>query len=164
MADCYPATIKIGGEISRPVAEELVEQINNDNLSDDYNSRILHKYTVETLIENANEHGGVVYLEDHMACWGQFDIEIFLKKNNIPFNRHSSQYWDCSAVTTYFRAGVETDIPEMDDGTEIVDGNDVRKLLESYQSNDLSVERFIMEIKMLLTPTPGPLPKLRIVE
>ncbi len=65
-------------------------------------TEIIEKELEEKLLIAGNN--GIIKIEDDRASNGQFDdLEGELRKNNVPFERTSSQHYEYSAETCYFR-------------------------------------------------------------
>ncbi len=98
MADYFPGKIEIGGVIKRKVLPQLVEQINLTEASiDSWDSPHNSSYNIRDIEEKIN-NDGIIILCNTEARYGEFpELETWLVKNKISFNRHSSARYENDA-------------------------------------------------------------------
>lgn len=109
MADNYCANIEIGGKISKPIAEALIEVINHQCVSTEYGESAVKLNSIDELLECVQD--GLLCFCDDQARWGEFEeLEKFLVTSNIPFTRKSEASLDTSAEMIEFRPNMEKPI------------------------------------------------------
>jgi len=103
MADYFPGEIHIGGPIPRRLLNRLIAAIVAEGVSlDNYGDRP----AIQESLVKAFEAGDVVRLYDEEACYGQFEeLEGFLARHRIHFNRHSDSRHEFNAENVYYRGG-----------------------------------------------------------
>lgn len=88
MADRVSVTIKLGGTIARALIDELVDIINEEGLSVEWDGEPI------TSAQIANGH--TLKLCAHEVAWGTLDIlEPFCHTHNLPYARWYSSYQSC---------------------------------------------------------------------
>jgi hypothetical protein len=88
MADRLAAEIWIGGSIPQSLADALCATISNQGVALDWGGGpFTPAHATELMSARDAEH---LHLYDDQASWGQFaDLENFLRKHSIPFDRQS---------------------------------------------------------------------------
>lgn len=104
MADYFPGAIHIGGPIRSFIVKRLIAAIVDEGVSlDDYGGPAA---TEEDLRRAFEQRGDVVRLYDDEARYGQFDeLEEFLVRHRIHFDRHSDSRYEFDAENAYYRGG-----------------------------------------------------------
>ena len=135
MTDHYPAEIHIGGPVPRTVLDELVKQIVDAGASlEGYGEcTVTDKSVREALWE-----GHIVDLFDDRACCGRFDeLENFLVRRRIHFNRHCEAYCEYDAENVYFRGGErKLSTPANQEGDAMIRCEDVTDVLNNDGLDD----------------------------
>ena len=135
MADYFPANIRIGGPIPRTILNDLISTILAEGAScDDYGGP---EYNRDELRKDMRE-GVTVPLFNDRACCGQFkDLEAFLVKHGIHFDRHSDSYREFNAENVFYRGGPECVVMLADqDGHNLVRCCDVLEILDDTTADD----------------------------
>lgn len=133
MADCGPATIHIGGDISEDAIREIFEPLEG---WDDFDV----------------VPGEYVRIYQYAAEWGRFSEEGELMRRGIPFDRFSDAHLDLEAAHAWFRPLGGTS--EFKATTAMVKKSDLRELYDNCDCD----ESFSVEVLNLLGPEPPPLP------
>lgn len=105
MADYSAAQITLGGTLPRRLVPRLCKVICETGLAPEWGDAPLRPTSAEELLAARQSRGGeqVLWLCDDQARYGEFeDLEAFLIKHQIPFDRHSEgRHDDCPALVTY---------------------------------------------------------------
>jgi len=93
MSDRYHARLEIGGPIPPHILPELISTLRAWGLL----------YGSDKIGSFVNEQGVLVF-QDDQAPYGQFpDLEDWMEKNGIEFDRHSSGWFDTPPISRHFR-------------------------------------------------------------
>ncbi|MEW6048083.1 MAG: hypothetical protein AB1609_16685 [Bacillota bacterium] len=138
MAERIPATLWVGGSITREQYEEikrLIEQEGEPFLS-----------TVEP--------DSLVCGADNALC-GEFrDLEEYLVRHGIPFNRHTEAKYEYDATLRVFRPGMFDEYaPANQDGNVVVLAEDVRQAIATTTAREDLVRR-LEELTRACVPLP----------
>ena len=160
MADHFPGEIHIGGPIPRELLNKLVKVIVAQGVSlEDYGAPAA---TEETLRKEFGE-GKVIDLFHEQARYGQFDdLEAFLVKRRIHFDRHSDGRYEFDAEKVFYRGGKEPVIfPSGQSGSVLLRRDDVMRILDDGGLDD---HRKVEAIRELACPPEAtPLAPVQIV-
>ena len=135
MTDHYPAEIHIGGPIPRTVLDELVKQIVAAGASlEGYGERTV----TDKSVREALREDHIVDLFDDRACCGRFDeLEDFLIRHQIHFNRHCEAYCEYDAENVYFRGGERAlSMPAAQEGDDLIRCKNVMDALNNDGLDD----------------------------
>lgn len=116
MADRVPASITIGGKLSSTLIEQLIEAINEEGLTPEYDGGTF----------SADEHanGEHLTLYGNEVAWGSFNtLEAFCREHRLAYRRWHGAYagaWGCCRVV--YRGALETRKGE--DGVDEYDASD----------------------------------------
>jgi hypothetical protein len=105
VADYMAGHIKIGGKVSRAKVAGLLEKIRDERAGLEYGDGEFVPSAVEDLV-NATKNG-VICLFDDQARYGCFEMESWLKENEVAYDRHSDGLYEYDAEEVYFRPGHE---------------------------------------------------------
>jgi hypothetical protein len=115
MGDYFPGEIHIGGKVPKALVPALCERISAEGVELEYGGGAFEPKTAEDLLKAAD--GGTLDLYDAEARYGQFeDIEEFLAKSGIAFDRHSDARYEYDAEEIKFRPGMKD--PEVFEGDQ----------------------------------------------
>ena len=160
MADHYPAEIHIGGPIPRTILNELVKQIVATGASlGGYGERsVTDKSIRETLQE-----GQIIDLFDDRARYGRFDeLEGFLVRHGIHFNRHCDAYSEYDGKNVYFRGSQRVlSLPASQEGNILIRHEDVVNILNNNNLDDHGKLEALT--KLVVPPEIKPLEPIRFV-
>ena len=144
MSDRFHASLEIGGPISPHLLPDLVSALQTCGLL----------YGADKITTFVNEQG-VLRFEDDQAPYGQFpDLEDWLERNGIEFDRHSSGWFDTLPVSRHFRRDLGlVDKPRDGEGHALVVRDEVVKAMQAHTSlND-----FRAALKRIVGPDIPPL-------
>jgi hypothetical protein len=133
MADRMPAKLTIGGPIPRSLVKDLCEKIRGESVSLDWDEELFEPAS-EADLQEALEDGRLV-LCDSEAIWGRFnDLERFLDRSHIAYDRHNSAKYDNEAELIRHRPGLGIFVDQSNDSEDILhsdkDVQQVRALLK----------------------------------
>src|SRR5436853_6904389 len=124
MSDYIAAEIKIGGRIPTALVPALCEAIAEQRLSLEWGDCVFQPHSAIDLLEAATNVDGVrmLRLYDDDAAWGEFpELEAFLEKHEIPFDRFHEGKFDTNPRLQQFRPGVGCrDFPATSGGQIVV--------------------------------------------
>jgi hypothetical protein len=135
MADRFPGEIHIGGPIFKKFLGKLIGMIVAEGVSlEDYSGPVT---TMETL-RRVFAEGKVVDLFHEQARYGQFDeLEAFLAKHHIHFDRHSDGRYEYDAEKVFYRGGKKPVVfPAGQSGTVLLRRDEVMRILDDAKLND----------------------------
>ena len=103
MADRFATQISIGGKVKRTLVPALIEAINAEQLQRDWGSDLPEIQNEEELLSHKNEKGVLWFCYDERA-WGRFeDLEEFLRKRRIPYDRRHEPRYEYDGELALFR-------------------------------------------------------------
>jgi hypothetical protein len=165
MSDCFPAQIEIGGPVPRTLVPALLEHIDNEGLRWNWSEDEVRATTAEELIEELRQHETDVLRVGHdEASYGAFDdLEAFLFKHNIAFDRQTDGKYDYDGHLVRFRDGMREPHESLatHNGLPVIWVEDLRPIQELLQQGNH--EEAQQQLDQLLDPVPPLLP-LTIVE
>lgn len=152
MTDRFPAEIHIGGPTPRHLAMQLIEVIVAEGVSlDEYGGPIADAESTRFRLHE----GAILSLFDTEAAGGQFaELEAFLARHNIHFDRHCDAYHQDDAEQVRYRGGEPVIFPSNHAGELLVRAEDIRRILDQTSAND---HEKLSIIQQLVCP-PGALP------
>jgi hypothetical protein len=106
MSDRIATHIRIGGPILHRLAIPLAETISNKNLSLDWGSKVFSPTNEHDLITavNLDDH---LFLCNDQTPYGYFEnLEAFLHRHHIAFDRHSEAKYEYDAELVSYRPGM----------------------------------------------------------
>lgn len=168
MSDRFPTQIEIGGNVKRTIIPALLAAINAEGLQDTWGNGLPVLTSERELLERS-EGGQLVFFDEERA-WGEFvDLEQFLVKHKVPFNRSHSPRYEYSGELVQFRAGM--DAPEVaasnDSGTVVIEAPEIqriRDMLKNARSQD-DIQKAVDELNALcLEADIEPLPPFEITD
>jgi len=107
MSDRLATYIRIGGPIPIRLAVSLAETINDENLSLDWGSKVFSPTNEHDLI-TAVALDGRLFLCNDQTPYGHFEnLEAFLHRRHIAFDRHSEAKYEYSAEIVSYRPGMQ---------------------------------------------------------
>ncbi|MEW6048300.1 MAG: hypothetical protein AB1609_17795 [Bacillota bacterium] len=138
MAERIPATLWVGGSITREQYEEIKRLIEQEG--DPFCSEV----SPDSLVCRT---GG--------ALWGEFeDLEQYLVQHGIPFNRHTEAKYEYDATLRVFRPGVlDEEVPANQDGNIVVLAEDIRQAIAATTAREDLVHR-LEELTRACVPLP----------
>jgi len=140
MGDYFPGHISIGGAVPRKLVGKLCKEIAESGASLDYSDGGFEPENADELLEAAKTSGTLDLMNDQ-ARYGQFEeLEAFLVKHQIAFDRHSDAKYEFDAERVVFRPGMkEPKIqPATNDDEVLVRADDVMEVVKGMES-DFSV-------------------------
>jgi hypothetical protein len=181
MAEHLAAEIWLGGNVSAALTPTLCKAIRDEYVSLDWGSGAFQPQTGNDLLEAVKNEVGetsLLWLCDDQARWGQFEqLEGFLRKHKIPYDRRSSGKYEYDAVFASYRPeqGLFT-WPTNMEGEPIVAGSTLQKieqqlaaLVNSLKQNRVPPERIVPRLESLhkqlrrtLPPALPPLPTFEV--
>ena len=109
MADRMATEIWIGGTISNALAEKLCAVVRDTVASLEWGGSVFAPQTVTELLE-ANDDGHL-HLYDDDRAWGEFaDVEEFLRKHEIPYDRQTASRYEYDAEEAIHRPGIGLEV------------------------------------------------------
>ena len=168
MSDRFPVVIRIGGEIRRSQVKELIPFINSEGLQLDYGTPLPCIDSEEDLLKY-KEKGALVFYDDERA-WGCFqDLEDFLVKHRIPFDRHHSPRYEYLGELVQYRQGMKWPQAAVtgDDWNilvQVCEVQEIRDMLQKSQSAR-TMRRALKKLNVLCEDLDvTPLPEFRIID
>ena len=157
MADHFPGDITIGGDIPVRLLDRLSEMIAAENVSIDW-QYALDNTQVREAIEQAAATGQTVRFTKDEAVHGQFEeLEEFLVRRRIHFDRHSDARYEYDGENAHYRGRgrpiVTLSAQNGDDATRC---QEIQKILAGRKSDQAKLEA----IRKLI-PVPPPLAPIR---
>jgi hypothetical protein len=135
MSDYFPAEISIGGQIYQNCLVQLIKKIEAEGAS-------LNGYgappATKDAIRSALKEGRIIRLYDDRALNGEFrDLEDFLLRNLIHFDRHCDASCESNAENVYFRGGMKILVlPSDQAGNILYRHEDLTEILDHPTLND----------------------------
>lgn len=160
MADYYPCKIFIGGPVPKRLRKKFVESIRQSDMGLDWDAEDFEPDTIDDIIAAAaNSAGGNLRLFDSQASYGcNNDLEDFLRKNKIAFDRHSEAKYEYSASYVVFRPGVMDKAFVSDQDGDILvpyDGvNGLRKLLNGTSRPETRIRAALHQLRDIAPEIP----------
>ena len=168
MSDRFPVVIHIGGAVRRSVVKELIQFINSEVLQQDYGTPLPRIDSEEELLKY-KEKGALVFYDDERA-WGCFeDLEAFLVKRRIPFDRHQSPRYEYLGELVQYRQGMKWPQTAItgDDWNILVQAcevQEIRNMLRKSQSAG-TARRALKKLNALCVDLDvEPLPEFQIID
>ena len=169
MSDRFYTVIYIGGKVRPPLLQELITVINNEELKSQ-NDMTLSQINSEEELLQCKEKNGALKFYDERRAWGCFeDLEAFLVKYQIPFDRHHSPYDEYNGELAQYRSGMKSPQTAVaSDSCEILvyaaDVQKIRDMLRRCKSPQ-TVHRALNELNVLCEDLDvSPLPGFRIID
>jgi len=106
MADTMSAHITLGGRVPRSLVPELCQVIRNQSASLDWDQELFEPKTEADLLAACSSAEGAtpLFLCDHGVAWGEFaELQEFLVKHQLPFDRHHDSKYEISSELLRFR-------------------------------------------------------------
>lgn len=159
MSDRFAAAITLGGDVPRRLLDKLADMIASEGVSIDWQYS-LDKSAVQKAIEDAVATTETIRFTDDQASYGQFEqLEGFLVKHRIHFDRHSEARYEYDGENVYYRGGRKVAVMLANySGDPLVSCQDVRKILDNSKSDQTRLDA----IRRLIT-VPAPLAPIRLV-
>ena len=165
MSDCFPAWIEIGGPVPRTLVPSLLEHVHNEGLRWNWTEDGVKATTAEELIEELRQHDTDVLRAGHdEARYGSFDdLEAFLVRHGIAFDRQSDAKYEHDGRLVRFRPGMSEPHQSLvtQAGVPVIEVDDLRPIQGLLQQGNH--EEAQRRLDQLLDPVPR-LPPLTIVE
>ncbi|MDI6824662.1 MAG: hypothetical protein QME87_09955 [Bacillota bacterium] len=138
MAERIPATLRVGGSITREQYEEIKRLIEQEG------DPFLSMVEPDSLVCEADD-----------APWGRFEeLEEYLVQHGIPFDRHTEAKYEYDAVLRVFRPGaLDEEVPANQDGNIVVLAEDIRQAIAATKTRKALVHR-LEEIIRASVPLP----------
>ncbi len=106
MADHFPGTIQIGGPVPRALVPALNEVIAAAGVSLEWGGALFTPETVDHLTGAVDPDTKLLHIYDEQALYGAFaDLEEWLVKNSIAFDRQSDARYEFDGLAASFRSG-----------------------------------------------------------
>jgi hypothetical protein len=108
MSEPIAAEIRIGGPVPATLVPGLCRAIAQERLSLDWGDAPFSPTTKGELLAARDDLDGALLLRfyDDQASYGEFEeLEHFLQRHGIPFDRLSEPKWEFTALTVVFRPG-----------------------------------------------------------
>ena len=160
MGEYYPAEIHIGGPIRKTALNKLVKVIVSQGVSlKDYDEAPADEYSLKEAFGQAT----IVKLYDDQASYGQFDeLEAFLVRHRIHFERHSDAHYEFDAENVNYRGGKEPTVLHADQaGNALLDATEVRDVLNDASLDDPAKINAIR--KLAFPPETSPLTPVHLI-
>ena len=168
MADRYPTKIRIGGQVKRERLAALIHAINAEGLQSDWGSCLPDITSEEELLQNV-EGGHLTYCDEERA-WGEFvDLEGFLVRESIPFNRWHAPRYEYDGEPAQFGTGMQAPASAAVNDNEVIVINApeiqrIRDILKNAQNME-DVRKAIDELDALCFEADiEPLPPFEITD
>src|SRR5438045_2325303 len=109
MSDRFPALIEIGGPIPRSRVSELLARVQATGLRWDWCEDAVKAATPEELLAELRQRDSqVLSIGDDEALGGMFsDLEGFLVRHDIAFDRRSEAKYEYDGEIVFFRRGMK---------------------------------------------------------
>jgi len=179
MAECFTTEIHIGGPVRQRDVASLCQTIQEAHVELDWGCASFSPQQASDLLANCRAINGVHVLRlcDDCACWGEFrELEEFLIRYRIPFNRFAEGKWEYAPQMLVYRPGSKLRVVETNTAREPivpVTGLDrVLTRLGEVQSNIvLRTEQAALQairstqrlLKQILPHPIPPLPRFEII-
>jgi hypothetical protein len=137
MSERFPTEIAIGGPVGRKKSPALIQKLNEEELQHEWGSGRIPIKSEEDLLSYRNSQGEL-WLCDEERSWGEFDeLEEFLVKNGIGFNRRHCANAAYSGELAQFRKGMKSPCVEIasDDRTLFADMESVAAIRDKLRAN-----------------------------
>jgi hypothetical protein len=109
MADRMSVELEIGGLIPRRLVDDLIAAIRSEELRLYCDEGPFRAATADELLKLSRRDGtpGTLHLQEHEVAWGHLeDLEEFLVKNGIAFDRWTEAKYEYDAEVVQFRRGM----------------------------------------------------------
>lgn len=104
MSDYFPGEITIGGSIPRRLLTGLAGEIENAGVAQGYGGVVVNAVLAREILEQQAADGGTAYFCNDQARFGQFEeLEGWLTRHGIDFDRHSDARYEWDAENVYGR-------------------------------------------------------------
>lgn len=137
MSECFAAHIYIGGQVPKTLVPGLIEAICSEGLrSEDWSSPVGEMSSEKDLLSYVDRNG-YLHFTDPERNWGHFDdLEAFLEKNGIAFNRSAEPKFEYSGELVQFRTGMKNPVTSVCDDQEniLVETYKVKAIRDSLES------------------------------
>ena len=155
MSDRFPGDIIIGGRIPRRLRDDLAGMTAEQGVGINWQAT-LDRADIRAAIEAAAAKGGTVLFTDDAALNGKFEeLEGWLTRHGIDFDRHSDARYEYSAQNVYGR-GRRCPVEMRSDQcyADMVSAAMVRQILESRSPVDrrLAILSRLAAVPPALTP------------
>ena len=152
MADRYPTKIRVGGPVKRQRLAALIRAINAEGLQSDWGSCLPDITSEEELLKNV-EGGHLTYCDEERA-WGEFlDLEGFLVRESIPFNRWHAPRYEYDGELVQFRKGMDAPATAAanDNGVIVIEAPEIQRIRDILKTaqNMEDVRKAIVELNDL---------------
>jgi hypothetical protein len=133
MADCMATEISIGGTIPRDLGEKLCKIIRETEAALEYGDAVFSPDTLEDL-KTAIVNDSLV-LCDAERAWGQFEeLEAFLQKHEIPYDRHTEGRYEYDSEYVRYRPGIGVcTMPTLRSGNPVVEVASLQPVVKSIE-------------------------------
>jgi len=141
MADRFAGQINIGGKIPAELKDNLAELIFAEvtYLGTGCSEEIGAVEAVYKQFDSAASMNLPVRFSDDQARYGEFpDLEAFLRKHNIHFDRQSDARYEYDGETVIFRGDKEWTFNSTQNGELLVSYDKIREALEIVSAGDLA--------------------------
>jgi hypothetical protein len=157
MSDHFPGEITIGGDIPNRLLDRLSEMIASEGVSIDW-QYALDRPAVRKAIEEAAAKGETARFTDDEAICGQFeDLEAFLVRHRIHFDRHSDARYEYDSENVYYRgAGKPLVVPSNQSKQDLASSGDILQILDNRKADKAKLEAIRKLIRV-----PAPLEPIR---
>jgi len=135
MADRFPGHISIGGAVPRKLVRKLCKAIKDSGASLDYGEAPFEPETADALVEAAKTSGTLELCDDEARC-GQFEeLEAFLRKHGIGYDRHSDGKYEFNAERVMYRPGMKEPkvLPANNGDDVLVRADDVLEIVKELE-------------------------------
>lgn len=157
MGDYYSAQITIGGNINSSILPELASIIVQEGMVD-YTSCELSESEAIRAIRDAANGGLTLTLKNYEARNGTFeDLESFLVKNRIAFDRSCDAYCEYDGEVNMYRPIHEGNIPENyfgftgnQSGEAMVRREDIINIMDTVRNSKKSDENKYSDLMFIL--------------
>lgn len=160
MSDHFPGEIHIGGPIPQAILQELIRASASEGVS-------LEGYggpdASNDDLRKAFQEGAIVRLYADQARYGMFaDLEKFLVKRRIHFDRSSEAFCEYNAEVVRYRGGKETvALPADQSGHVVLHWEEVLGILDDSSLNDRAKLDAIR--RLVVRPETEPLGPIRFI-
>ena len=176
MADYFPGEIRIGGNVSADLLEELLGELSSTGAKvGGYDGTEFNCQSADELRQALDENGHLFLVNDQ-ARFGMFEeVEGFLCEHDIPFDRHSGARYEFDAENVRFRPGMDRPVEVSSNGTgdDLMDVDVIRPvakelacLAEAKLTHDkllAAVQEASRKLNEVLPPEVESLPPLQVV-
>jgi hypothetical protein len=154
MSDRIATEIRIGGPVRRSLVPDLIDAIEREELEEEWGMALPHLENEQDLPKRVS---GARFLQFYAtdALWGSLtDLETFLTKNSIAFDRHHGPYGEYSGETRRYRPGMKEPVSCLadDGGNFLIEAGavaEVRRCLRRTRGQK-AVQRALRKLDRLL--------------